>query len=168
MFDIGFAELFLLSVIALVVLGPERLPEAARAVGRWAGKARAFARSITNELDKEVRYSETTAQLRAAQASVKKQMDDFEAEAKKDVTAGEQKPAESDAKDKADDGPTPDEIEDQRIAELNAKADAEAFAAEAEKAKTKAEQQSDSSTQEPADGTPAPQARPAAAPEKRG
>lgn len=93
MFDIGFAELLVLSVIALVVLGPERLPEAARAVGRWAGKARAFARSITNELDKEVRYSETTAQLRAAQASVKKQMNDLETEAKKDVTKSDDKVA---------------------------------------------------------------------------
>ena len=93
MFDIGFAELRVLSVIALVVLGPERLPEAARAVGRWAGKARAFARSITNELDKEVRYSETTAQLRAAQASVKKQMNDLETEAKKDVTKSDDKVA---------------------------------------------------------------------------
>lgn len=164
MFDIGFTELLVLSVIALVVLGPERLPEAARAIGRWAGKARAFARNITNELDKEVRYSETTAQLRAAQASVKKQMDDLEGEAKQDVTAGDATAPEPEIK--PDQGPSPDEIEDQRVADLNAKADAEAYAAAAAKAKTGA--QPANATKEPADGTSAPKARPTAAPEKSG
>lgn len=58
MFDIGFWELFLIFGIALIVLGPERLPVAARTVGLWTGRARAFVRNLSNELDREVRKSE--------------------------------------------------------------------------------------------------------------
>lgn len=54
MFDIGFWELMLLAVIGLIVLGPERLPVVARALGRWAGKARHYAGALTSELEKEV------------------------------------------------------------------------------------------------------------------
>ena len=42
MFDIAFSELLLIGVVALVVIGPERLPKVARTVGLWAGKARYF------------------------------------------------------------------------------------------------------------------------------
>ena len=46
MFDIGFSEVLLIFVIALVVLGPEKLPRAASQVGRWIGRARAMARQF--------------------------------------------------------------------------------------------------------------------------
>ncbi|KAF0808194.1 Sec-independent protein translocase TatB [Alcanivorax sp. S71-1-4] len=54
MFDISFAELTLVFIIALVVLGPERLPKAARTVGHWMGRARAAFSHLKNELDREV------------------------------------------------------------------------------------------------------------------
>lgn len=54
MFDISFAELTLVFIIALVVLGPERLPKAARTVGHWMGRARAAFTHLKNELDREV------------------------------------------------------------------------------------------------------------------
>ena len=41
MFDLGFSELLLIAMVALVVLGPERLPKAARFAGLWARRARA-------------------------------------------------------------------------------------------------------------------------------
>ena len=41
MFDIGFSELVLIALVALVVLGPERLPKAARRAGLWVRRARA-------------------------------------------------------------------------------------------------------------------------------
>lgn len=53
MFEIGFWELALIAVIALLVLGPERLPEAARTVGAWVARARRFVRSMTDELERE-------------------------------------------------------------------------------------------------------------------
>ena len=54
MFDIGFSEVLLIFVIALVVLGPEKLPRAASQVGRWVGRARAMARQFKEQLEEEV------------------------------------------------------------------------------------------------------------------
>src|ERR1700761_2363337 len=54
MFDIGFSEVLLIFVIALVVLGPEKLPRAASQVGRWVGRARAMARQFKDQLEEEV------------------------------------------------------------------------------------------------------------------
>ena len=53
MFDIGFSELALISIIGLVVLGPERLPKAARTVGYWMGRARSTFNHLRNELERE-------------------------------------------------------------------------------------------------------------------
>ena len=54
MFDFGFSEVLLTSVIALIVLGPEKLPRAASQVGRWVGRARAMARQFREQLEEEV------------------------------------------------------------------------------------------------------------------
>src|ERR1700710_265104 len=55
MLDVGFSEILLTSAIALVVLGPERLPKVARQVGNWMGRARAMARQLSEQLAREVR-----------------------------------------------------------------------------------------------------------------
>ena len=55
MFDIGFSELTLIFVIGLVVLGPERLPKAARTVGYWMGRARSTFNHLRGELEREAR-----------------------------------------------------------------------------------------------------------------
>ncbi|MEO7774367.1 MAG: Sec-independent protein translocase protein TatB [Steroidobacteraceae bacterium] len=54
MFEIGFSEVLLIFVIALVVLGPERLPKFAAQVGRWAGRAKSMARQFREQLESEV------------------------------------------------------------------------------------------------------------------
>ena len=54
MFDIGFWELALIAILALVLLGPKRLPEAARAAGYWLGRARRFIATAKNELDQHM------------------------------------------------------------------------------------------------------------------
>lgn len=64
MFDIGFLELLLCSVIALLVLGPERLPVAARAAGRWISKARRMTRNFTSELDRQLKADELREKIR--------------------------------------------------------------------------------------------------------
>ncbi|MDX1695289.1 MAG: Sec-independent protein translocase protein TatB [Ketobacteraceae bacterium] len=54
MFDIGFFELILIAVIALLVLGPERLPHAVRMTGAWISKFRRAATSVREEIEREV------------------------------------------------------------------------------------------------------------------
>ena len=54
MLDFGFSEIVLTSAIALVVLGPEKLPKVARQVGNWMGRARARARQLSEQLEREV------------------------------------------------------------------------------------------------------------------
>jgi sec-independent protein translocase protein TatB len=58
MLDVGFSEILLTSAIALVVLGPERLPKVARQVGNWMGRARAMARQLSEQLEREVNADE--------------------------------------------------------------------------------------------------------------
>jgi Tat protein translocase TatB subunit len=58
MLDFGFSEILLTSAIALVVLGPERLPKVARQVGNWMGRARVMARQLSEQLEREVTAEE--------------------------------------------------------------------------------------------------------------
>jgi sec-independent protein translocase protein TatB len=58
MLDVGFSEILLTSAIALIVLGPERLPKVARQVGNWMGRARAMARQLSEQLEREVNADE--------------------------------------------------------------------------------------------------------------
>ena len=58
MFDVGFSELLLIALIALIVLGPKRLPEAARAAGRWVGRLRRFISEVKRDFDQELRGEE--------------------------------------------------------------------------------------------------------------
>jgi sec-independent protein translocase protein TatB len=53
MFDIGFSEIVLIFGLALVVLGPEKLPKLAATIGRWVGRARAMARQFHEQLETE-------------------------------------------------------------------------------------------------------------------
>jgi sec-independent protein translocase protein TatB len=53
MFEVGFTELLLIFAIALVVLGPQKLPKLAQQVGRWVGRARAMARQFREQLEEE-------------------------------------------------------------------------------------------------------------------
>ena len=58
MFDIGFWEMALVGVVALLVLGPERLPKVARTVGLYVGKGRRFMSSVKGEIDRELKADE--------------------------------------------------------------------------------------------------------------
>lgn len=67
MFDIGFSELFVIAVVALLVLGPERLPKAARFAGLWMRRARAQWYSVKSELEHELATDELRRSLRQTQ-----------------------------------------------------------------------------------------------------
>lgn len=63
MFDIGFSELLIIAVVALVVLGPERLPKAARFAGLWIRRARAQWYSVKSELERDLAAEELRKSL---------------------------------------------------------------------------------------------------------
>ena len=58
MFDIGFWELMLIGIVALVVIGPDRLPGVARTVGRWVGRTRRFVSNVKADIEREIRDEE--------------------------------------------------------------------------------------------------------------
>jgi len=59
MFEVGFTEIVLIFGLALIVLGPQKLPKLASQIGRWIGRARAMARQLREQLDQEVTLEET-------------------------------------------------------------------------------------------------------------
>jgi sec-independent protein translocase protein TatB len=59
MFEVGFTELLLISALALLVLGPQKLPKLAQQIGRWMGRARAMARQFRDQLEEEAHSLET-------------------------------------------------------------------------------------------------------------
>lgn len=109
MFDIGFTEILVIAVVALVVLGPERLPKAARFAGLWVRRARNQWDSVKNELERELAAEElkrnldsvrhavqrTGQDLRAGVESVQRDVEQAQAEIEQAVTprpAGEVSP----------------------------------------------------------------------------
>jgi sec-independent protein translocase protein TatB len=56
MFEVGFTEIVLIFGIALLVLGPARLPKLAADLGRWAGRARSMARQLRTQLEQETQF----------------------------------------------------------------------------------------------------------------
>ena len=58
MFDIGWSEMAVILMVALIVIGPKDLPRVARTIGKWTGKARAMAREFQRSLDDMAREAE--------------------------------------------------------------------------------------------------------------
>ena len=63
MFDIGFTELLLVGIVALVVLGPDRLPGAVRTAGLWIGRIKRSFSAIKAEVEREIGADEIRRQL---------------------------------------------------------------------------------------------------------
>lgn len=61
MFDFGFSEIVVILMISLIVLGPERLPKAARQVGLWVGKVRAFVNTAKSDFSQQLDASELSS-----------------------------------------------------------------------------------------------------------
>lgn len=69
MFDVGFWELVVIMIVALLVVGPERLPRLARTIGLWVGKAQGFVRTVKSDIDRELATDELRRTL-AKQAQI--------------------------------------------------------------------------------------------------
>lgn len=63
MLNIGMTELLVFGIIALLVLGPDKLPEAARFSGKWYGKLKRLVSNVQNDIDRELRMSELKEQM---------------------------------------------------------------------------------------------------------
>lgn len=89
MFDIGFSELLLIGVVALVVLGPERLPKVARTAGHLFGRLQRYVATVKADLNREMEMSELAKvkqevqeAARAFEQSAQEQTREFESEAR--------------------------------------------------------------------------------------
>lgn len=71
MFGIGFTELLLIAAIALLVLGPEKLPQAARTAGLWYGKLRRTLSSMQSDIEAELNLAEARKQMQEELAKIK-------------------------------------------------------------------------------------------------
>jgi sec-independent protein translocase protein TatB len=71
MFDFSFGELAIIGVVALVVLGPEKLPKVARTAGHLLGRARAYANQVKSDIDREVQMDELRKLQQEAQAAAR-------------------------------------------------------------------------------------------------
>lgn len=92
MFDVGFWEILFILILALVVIGPERLPGAARQAGFWVGKARRYIEGVRSEVEQELDVGEfkrmlhnQEVQINELQQQLKSGIDDVGAEINKDM-----------------------------------------------------------------------------------
>lgn len=74
MFDIGFSELLLIGVVALLVLGPERLPKVARTVGSLLGRLNRYVSQVKQDVERDIHLEE----LRKTQRDMQEQAQRFE------------------------------------------------------------------------------------------
>jgi Tat protein translocase TatB subunit len=65
MFGVDFSEIVVIFVIALIVLGPQKLPKLAQTIGRWLGRARAMARQFREQLEQEADQLQRSTDLKA-------------------------------------------------------------------------------------------------------
>jgi sec-independent protein translocase protein TatB len=90
MFDIGITEILIVAVVALVVLGPERLPKAARMVGFWVRKARSQWYAVKAELESEMADEELKNSLKESAESMKHSLESYQSNLQNDLQDIEQ------------------------------------------------------------------------------
>ena len=82
MFDIGFSELMVIGIVALIVIGPEKLPKVARTLGHLLGRAQRYVNDVKSDINREIQLdelkklqSEVTESARSLEDSVRKEFD---------------------------------------------------------------------------------------------
>lgn len=70
MFDVGFSEIVLIAVVALLVVGPREFPTLVRNIGSWMGRARQFMHTVKTEFDKEIHKADEIKRLMAKEADI--------------------------------------------------------------------------------------------------
>ena len=72
MFDVSFSELLVIAIVALLVIGPEKLPKVARTVGAFTGRMQRYMAQVKEEVNREVRFEE----LQKLQSEIKQSVED--------------------------------------------------------------------------------------------
>ena len=85
MFDIGFSELLVIGVVALIVIGPERLPRVARTIGHLMGRMQRYVADVKADIDREVELEE----LRKMRDSVQQAATSIESSVQSELTKAE-------------------------------------------------------------------------------
>jgi sec-independent protein translocase protein TatB len=108
MFDIGFSELLVIGVVALIVIGPEKLPRMARTVGVLAGRLQRYVSEVKADINREIELEE----LRKMRDSMQQAATDFQTSVQTEMNQTEaelNKTVEEVVKDKPEAPPTPAE-----------------------------------------------------------
>src|SRR3954462_6525130 len=109
MFDIGFSELMVIAVIALVVIGPERLPRVARTLGHLAGRLQRYVSDVKADINREIELDELrkmrdsmqqaasslVSSVKSGLASAESEVNQLTASAEEALKEKESKPAEA-------------------------------------------------------------------------
>lgn len=94
MFDVGFQEIVLIGVIALMVIGPERLPSVARSVGLWVGKIQRFVAGVKSDIASELKTDELRSLLDSQEDQIR-ELKDMVNETRSDLEKTAKKTSES-------------------------------------------------------------------------
>ena len=86
MFDIGFTELMVIALVALIVIGPERLPRVARTLGHLAGRLQRYVADVKADINREVELDELRKMRDSMQQAASSMESDFNAELRKTET----------------------------------------------------------------------------------
>ena len=93
MFDVGFWELMIIGVVALLVIGPKRLPAVARTVGVWVGRGKRLVGSVKSDIEQEIRAEELKRILKEQQ--IKNPLHEIVEDTKEDLQAIEKQTADA-------------------------------------------------------------------------
>jgi sec-independent protein translocase protein TatB len=85
MFDIGFSELLVIGIVALIVIGPEKLPRVARTVGVLAGRLQRYVADVKADINREIELEE----LRKMRDSMQQAASEFQSSVQSEVTKTE-------------------------------------------------------------------------------
>jgi sec-independent protein translocase protein TatB len=91
MFDVSFSELLVIAVVALLVIGPEKLPKVARTVGAFVGRMQRYMAQVKEEVNREMRFEE----LQKLQQEIKQSVETTEADIKNLAKKTKQKASKS-------------------------------------------------------------------------
>ena len=80
MFDLGFSELMVVALVALVVIGPERLPRVARTMGHLAGRLQRYVADVKADINREVELDELRKMRDSMQSAAQEMQSSFDAE----------------------------------------------------------------------------------------